>query len=71
VVILVNYGQRNIIVKNKIKMTKREILEERIKEYKSIISWVREDGDEYEEIPMYEQMIKETQEELNNLNKDE
>jgi hypothetical protein len=67
----VNYGQRNIIVKNKIKMTKREILEERIKEYKSIISWVREDGDEYEEIPMYEQMIKETQEELNNLNKDE
>ena len=66
-----NYGQRNIIVKNKMKMTKREILEERIKEYKSIISWVREDGDEYEEIPMYEQMIKEAQEELNNLNKDE
>lgn len=52
-------------------MTKQEILEERIKEYKSIISWVREDGDEYEEIPMYEQMIKEAQEELNNLNKDE
>jgi hypothetical protein len=67
----VNYGQRNIIVKNKMKMTKQEILEERIKEYKSIISWVREDGDEYEEIPMYEQMIKEAQEELNNLNKDE
>ena len=66
-----NYGQRNIIVKNKMKMTKREILEERIKEYKSIISWVREDGDEYEEIPMYEQMIKEAQEELNNLNNDE
>lgn len=66
-----NYGQRNIIVKNQIKMIKREILEERIKEYKSIIGWVREDGDEYEEIPMYEQMIKEAQEELNNLNKDE
>ena len=52
-------------------MTKREILEERIKEYKSIINWVREDGDEYEEIPMYEQMIKKTQEELNNLNNNE
>ena len=46
-------------------MAKREILEERIKEYKSIINWVREDGDEYEEIPMYEQMIKEAQKELN------
>ena len=53
------------------KVTERQKLEERIKEYKSIISWVREDGDEYEEIPMYEQMIKEAQEELNNLNKDE
>ena len=52
-------------------MTKQEILEERIKEYKSIISWVREDGDEYEEIPMYEQMIKEAQEELNNLHNNE
>ena len=50
-------------------MSEREILEERIKEYKSIISWVSEDGDEYEEIPMYEQMIKEAKEELNNLNK--
>ena len=49
------------------KMTKQEILEERIKEYKSIISWVREDGDEYEEIPMYEQLLKEAQDKLDKL----
>ena len=49
------------------KMSEREKLEYQIQEYKSIINWVWEDGDEYEEIPMYEQLLKEAQDKLDQL----
>jgi len=43
------------------KVTEQQKLEERIKEYKSII------GDLYEEIQLYEGWLSEAKEELNNL----
>ena len=52
------------------KAQKRKELENKIKEYKSILNWLYEDYDEYgdphEEIPMYEALLKNTEEELNN-----
>ena len=38
-----------------------------IKEYKSILNQLYEDGDDHEEIPIYEKLIKETEEKINNL----
>ena len=50
----------------------RKELEITIKNYKSILNELYEDYDEYgdphEEIPMFERLLKEAQEELNKLN---
>lgn len=44
-----------------------EELVKTIQEYQSILGELYEDGDEYEEIPMYEELLKESKKELNNL----
>ena len=52
-------------------MSEREKLEYQIQEYKSILNNLYEDydkwGDPYEEIPMYEQLLKEAQDKLDKL----